>query len=163
MMKESFGKRLAGLRKSRKWTQEDVAAKLNLSAQAVSKWENDSSMPDLEMLVALAEIYQTTTDELLGKVPASVVTVSPENKRDLNKLVFRINIRSTDGDKVKVNLPFPLVMIALETGFTPKVDGRDVLKDIDFKKIIEMVEQGIIGIIVEIESKEGDIVEIVVE
>lgn len=162
-MKESFGKRLAGLRKSRKWTQEDVATKLNVSAQAVSKWENDSSMPDLEMLVALADIYQTTTDELLGKVPASVVTVSPENKRDLNKLVFRINIRSTDGDKVKVNLPIPLVMIALETGFTPKVDGRDVLKDIDFKKIIEMVEQGIIGKIVEIESKEGDIVEIVVE
>ncbi len=89
--------------------------------------------------------------------------MSPENKRDLNKLVFRINIRSTDGDKVKVNLPLPLVMIALETGFTPKVDGRDVLKDIDFKKIIEMVEQGIIGKIVEIESKEGDIVEIVVE
>ena len=140
-----------------------MATKLNVSAQAVSKWENDSSMPDLEMLVALADIYQTTTDELLGKVPASVVTVSPENKRDLNKLVFRINIRSTDGDKVKVNLPIPLVMIALETGFTPKVDGRDVLKDIDFKKIIEMVEQGIIGKIVEIESKEGDIVEIVVE
>ena len=162
-MKESFGKRLAGLRKSRKWTQEEVAAKLNVSAQAVSKWENDSSMPDLEMLVAIADVYQTTTDELLGKVPASVVTVSPENKRDLNKLVFRINIRSTDGDKVKVNLPIPLVMIALETGFTPKVDGRDVLKDIDFKKIIEMVEQGIIGKIVEIESKEGDIVEIVVE
>jgi transcriptional regulator with XRE-family HTH domain len=162
-MKESFGKRLAGLRKARKWTQEEVATKLNVSAQAVSKWENDSSMPDLEMLVAIADLYQTTTDELLGKVNASVVTVSPENKRDLNKLVFRINIRSTDGDKVKVNLPFPLVMIALETGFTPKVDGRDVLKDIDFKKIIEMVEQGIIGKIVEIESKEGDIVEIVVE
>jgi hypothetical protein len=89
--------------------------------------------------------------------------MSPTTKRDLNKLVFRIRITSVDGDKVNVNLPIPLVLVALETGFTPKVDGRDVLKDIDFRKIIELVEQGVIGKIVEIESKEGDFVEIVVE
>lgn len=162
-MKETFGKRLAGLRKQKKWTQEEVSQKLNVSAQAVSKWENDSSLPDLDMLLAIAELFHTTTDELLGKVPTSIVEMKEATKRDINKLVFRINIRSTDGDKVKVNLPMPLVMIALDTGFTPKVDGRDVLKDIDFKKIIELVEQGVIGKIVEIESKDGDIVEIVVE
>jgi transcriptional regulator with XRE-family HTH domain len=162
-MKESFGKRLAGLRKERQWTQEDVAQRLNVSAQAVSKWENDASLPDLDMLVQLASLFETTTDALLGKKVEQVVEMSPTTKRDLNKLVFRIRIKSVDGDKVNVNLPIPLVLVALETGFTPKVDGRDVLKDIDFRKIIELVEQGVIGKIVEIESKEGDFVEIVVE
>ena len=162
-MKESFGKRLASLRKERQWTQDDVAQRLNVSAQAVSKWENDASLPDLDMLVQLASLFETTTDALLGKKVDQVVEMSPTTKRDLNKLVFRIRIKSVDGDKVNVNLPIPLVLVALETGFTPKVDGRDVLKDIDFRKIIELVEQGVIGKIVEIESKEGDFVEIVVE
>jgi hypothetical protein len=56
-----------------------------------------------------------------------------------------------------------LVLLALETGMTPKIDGRDVLKGIDIKNIVELVEQGVIGRIVEIESNEGDIVEIIVE
>jgi transcriptional regulator with XRE-family HTH domain len=162
-MKESFGKRLASLRKERQWTQEEVAQRLSVSAQAVSKWENDASFPDLDMLVQLASLFETTTDALLGKKVDQVVEMSPTTKRDLNKLVFRIRIKSVDGDKVNVNLPIPLVLVALETGFTPKVEGRDVLKDIDFRKIIELVERGVIGKIVEIESKEGDLVEIVVE
>jgi hypothetical protein len=54
-------------------------------------------------------------------------------------------------------------MLALETGVVPKIDGRDVLKEIDIKKLVELVEQGVIGKLVEIESKDGDIVEIVVE
>ena len=162
-MKESFGKRLASLRKERQWTQEEVAQRLSVSAQAVSKWENDASFPDLDMLVQLASLFETTTDALLGKKVDQVVEMSPTTKRDLNKLVFRILIKSVDGDKVNVNLPIPLVLVALETGFTPKVEGRDVLKDIDFRKIIELVERGVIGKIVEIESKEGDLVEIVVE
>ena len=162
-MKESFVKRLASLRKERQWTQEEVAQRLSVSAQAVSKWENDASFPDLDMLVQLASLFETTTDALLGKKVDQVVEMSPTTKRDLNKLVFRILIKSVDGDKVNVNLPIPLVLVALETGFTPKVEGRDVLKDIDFRKIIELVERGVIGKIVEIESKEGDLVEIVVE
>lgn len=162
-MKESFGKRLSGLRKERGWTQEEMASKLNVSAQAISKWENDSSLPDLDMLLALAALFETSTDALLGKEPSQIVEITPKTKRDLNKLVFRIRIISVDGDKVNVNLPMPLVLVALETGFTPKVDGRDVLKDVDFKKLIELVEQGVIGKIVEIESKDGDVVEIVVE
>ena len=149
-MKESFGKRLASLRKERQWTQEEVAQRLSVSAQAVSKWENDAYFPDLDMLVQLASLFETTTDALLGKKVDQVVEMSPTTKRDLNKLVFRIRIKSVDGDKVNVNLPIPLVLVALETGFTPKVEGRDVLKDIDFRKIIELVERGVIGKIVEI-------------
>ena len=87
-MKESFGKRLASLRKERQWTQEEVAQRLKVSAQAVSKWENDASLPDLDMLVQLASLFETTTDALLGKKVDQVVEMSPKTKRDLSKLVF---------------------------------------------------------------------------
>jgi hypothetical protein len=55
------------------------------------------------------------------------------------------------------------VKVALDMGVTPKIDGKDVLKDIDINKVMALVEQGVIGKIVEIESKDGDFVEIVVE
>jgi transcriptional regulator with XRE-family HTH domain len=163
MMEQTFGSRLLALRKKKGYTQEEVAVKLNVTAQAVSKWEKDTSMPDVALLSSIAKLFETTTDYLLGIDQGPIVDYRNETKKDIQKLVFRINIKSVQGDKVKVNLPMPLVLLALETGFTPKIDGRDVLKDIDLRKIIELVEQGVIGRIVEIESKEGDIVEIVVE
>lgn len=162
-MEQTFGSRLLALRKKKGYTQEEVAVKLNVTAQAVSKWEKDTSMPDVALLSSIAKLFETTTDYLLGIDQGPIVDYRNETKKDIQKLVFRINIKSVQGDKVKVNLPMPLVLLALETGFTPKIDGRDVLKDIDLRKIIELVEQGVIGRIVEIESKEGDIVEIVVE
>ena len=162
-MKQTLGNRITELRKAKKWTQEQLAEKLAVSSQAVSKWENDSSMPDIGLLVKIAELFSVSNDYLLGKKAEAVVEMTKASKKDINKLVFRINIISSDGDKVKVNLPMPLVMIALESGITPKIDGRDVLKEIDFKAIIELVEKGVIGKLVEIDTTQGDKVEIVVE
>jgi transcriptional regulator with XRE-family HTH domain len=163
-MKESVGKRLSELRKKKGWTQEELAKKLNVSAQAVSKWEKDVSLPDVGLLGSIASTFETSIDYLLGHQQGQVVGIStPAQKKDLNKLVFKIKVLSSDGDKVNVNLPWPLVKVALDMGVTPKVDGKDVLKDIDINKVMALVEQGVIGKIVEIESKDGDFVEIVVE
>jgi transcriptional regulator with XRE-family HTH domain len=162
-MKQTLGTRLIELRKKKGWTQDQLAVKLSISSQAISKWENDTSMPDIGLLVKIAELYNVTTDYLLGNKHVSEVSMVSNSKKDLNKLVFKVNILSTEGDKVKVNLPMQLVMLALESGVIPKIDGRDVLKEIDIKKLVELVEQGVIGKLVEIESKDGDIVEIVVE
>ena len=163
-MKESFGKRLSDLRKKKNWTQEELAKKLNVSAQAVSKWEKDVSLPDVGLLASIASIFETSIDYLLGHHTEPVVGMTTTSqKKDLNRLVFKIKVLSADGDKVNVNLPWPLVKVAVDMGITPKVDGKDVLKDIDINKLMALVEQGAIGKLVEIESKEGDFVEIVVE
>lgn len=162
-MKQTFGKRLSELRKKKGWTQDQLASKLSISSQAISKWENDTSMPDIGLLTKIAVLFNITTDYLLGNKVQQEVTMGSVATKDINKLVFKVNILSTEGDKVKVNLPMQLVMIALESGVVPKIDGRDVLKEIDIKKLVELVEQGVIGKLVEIESKDGDIVEIVVE
>ena len=50
-------------------TQDDLAAQLGVSSQAVSKWENDLSCPDIMLLPYLAEIFQVSIDELFSKEP----------------------------------------------------------------------------------------------
>ena len=162
----TIGARIAKRRKDLGMTQEDLAGKLGVSAQAVSKWENDVSGPDISLLAPLVKTLDMTTDELLtGKT--SRVQVMPENKRkSLNELTMRIFVHSADGDKVKVNLPMSLVKICLEMGvnIAPNfVDGIDAMRNLDFGKIIDLSEQGLVGKLVEVESADGTKVEVVVE
>lgn len=65
-MEQTIGKRIVALRKGLGLTQDQLAEQLGVTAQAVSKWENDQSCPDIAMLPKLAEIFGVTTDELLG-------------------------------------------------------------------------------------------------
>ncbi len=62
-----IGSYLKEHRKSRHFTQEQVANGLHISRQAISAWENDASFPDLENLVLLSQLYQTSVDSLIGK------------------------------------------------------------------------------------------------
>ena len=66
-MEESLGKRISQYRKSKGLTQDKLAEQLGVTAQAVSKWENDQSCPDITMLPKLAEIFGISTDTLLGR------------------------------------------------------------------------------------------------
>lgn len=64
----NLGERLLDLRKSKHLSQEEVAEKLNVTRQTISKWETDQSMPDLDKIVPLCELYGITSDELLTGV-----------------------------------------------------------------------------------------------
>lgn len=66
-MEQTLGKRIMENRKKLGLTQDQLAEKLGVTAQAVSKWENDLSCPDITMLPKLAEIFGVTTDALLGR------------------------------------------------------------------------------------------------
>ena len=59
------GKKIYQLRKLSGMTQEQLAEKLNISRQTLSKWENGTSMPDVESVVGLSMLFQTSLDELL--------------------------------------------------------------------------------------------------
>lgn len=65
----NVGKMIQELRKKRNITQEDLAAQLGITAAAVSKWENGYTLPDILMLCAIADLFEVTTDELLGRNP----------------------------------------------------------------------------------------------
>ena len=163
-MKETFGQRFYKLRKARGLTQDDVAKKLNISSQAISKWENDISSPDISLLTEIAEIFNITIDELLGKERTNTKLLSENEKKDINKMTLRIIISSHDGDKVKVNLPMVLVFACVNSGININgISNYDQFKNIDFKQIISLVEQGVVGNLVEVESSDGNLIKASVE
>lgn len=61
----TLGKKLSSYRKLAGLTQQQLGERLNLSAQAISKWENDLAEPDLSALRTLADLYKVSIDELL--------------------------------------------------------------------------------------------------
>ena len=162
-MQETFGQRLQRLRKNASLTQEDVATKLNITGQAVSKWENDVSAPDISVLVELSDILGVTLDELLGKERETSL-IPQEQRKDIDKMFFRVKVLSKEGDKVNVNIPLALAKVFLDGGVTlPQVNGKDVLSGIDFKQLFALIEQGVVGKLVDVESADGDLVEVWVE
>ena len=60
-----ISEKILQLRKANSLTQEELAEKLNVSRQSVSKWESGQTIPELEKLIALSEVFQVTTDYLL--------------------------------------------------------------------------------------------------
>ena len=77
---ESTGARLARLRRSLHITQEELAERLGISRQAVSKWESDLAYPETDKLLLLARLYGCTVDYLLtGEAPAPpTVSAKPD-------------------------------------------------------------------------------------
>ena len=63
----NLGKTILELRKKKNVTQEDLASDLGVTAAAVSKWENGYTLPDVLMLCALADYFNVSADELLGR------------------------------------------------------------------------------------------------
>jgi len=71
-----FGQRLQKRRKDKKMTQEELATRVNVTGQAVSKWETDQSYPDITLIPSLAEILETDIDYLFGKKEELMTTLN---------------------------------------------------------------------------------------
>ena len=63
---KNFGNRIKALRRKMNLTQEELAERLNVSYQTISKWETNASLPDITIFPILANFFNVTTDELLG-------------------------------------------------------------------------------------------------
>ena len=70
-MQENLGERIARIRRERRLTQSQLAERLYVTPQAVSKWERGLSLPDAEMLGRIARVLGVGTDELLGLTAAA--------------------------------------------------------------------------------------------
>lgn len=81
-----FSNRLYQLRKQKGMSQEELANRLNVSRQTVSKWEVGDSTPDMEKLVAISDLFEVSLDQLvMGKEP---VTEKSGEKPTLDKSEF---------------------------------------------------------------------------
>lgn len=90
----TLGNRIASLRREQKLSQEAVAEALNVSRQAVSKWENDQTLPDMQNLMALAKLLQVDVEYLAsGELTEEMVpeplpepAEQPKRKKERNPL-----------------------------------------------------------------------------
>jgi len=166
-METTIGKRIAALRRDKGLTQEELAQQLGVSGQAVSKWENDQTCPDISLLPQLAQLLGVTVDELLsGKQEnAPLVQVLPqEQRKELKDMMLRIVVDSAQGDRVRINLPIGLLQVIADSGVEmSQLSGNDALKSVDWNQLLAMISQGVIGNLMEVESADGDIVRIFVE
>ena len=165
-MKNTLSENIARLRKAKGYTQEELAGKLNISPQAVSKWENDTSCPDISLLPALAEMLGTTVDALLsGKTSDTLRVLPPEERRSIDEMTLRILVDTAeDNDRVRVSVPMALVRVAIEMGMQlPQITSKEALKGIDINSVFRMVENGVIGKLMEVETGDGTTVTILVE
>lgn len=164
---ESIGQRIARLRKEKGLTQSELAEKLSVSPQAVSKWENDLAYPDITLLADLAAIFDCTVDQILtAQKPMETIVVPKDQRKKLEDLIFKIRV--LDGStKVNVNLPMALLTVLKNSDNKLFEFSNDSsmkqLQNIDFDKLIALAEQGVLGKLVEIEDEDGTHVEIFVE
>lgn len=64
-MKMILSEKIIMLRKKYGWSQEELAERMDISRQSVSKWESRASIPDLERIVSMSQLFGVTTDYLL--------------------------------------------------------------------------------------------------
>ncbi len=89
----SIGQKLSDLRKSKHLSQEDVADRLGVTRQTISKWETDQSTPDFDKIIPICELFGLSSDELLGNLNSndnkdkkgeSPSSMDIENKKENN-------------------------------------------------------------------------------
>ena len=97
------------VRKSKGLSQEELAIKLNVVRQTVSKWENGLSVPDSDMLIALADELDTSVNVLLGETVTESMT---DDLKVISKKLEVINLQLAKRNMVKIKT-IRLILIAL--------------------------------------------------
>ena len=125
--------KIIDLRKKNGWSQEELAEKLGVSRQAVSKWESAQAIPDLGRVLAMADLFSVTTDYLLrdeneAPTPATMEDSAPDsNVRRVSmeeaNAFLALCRKQAPGRALAVSLcvlsPIPLLMILSRTGEGP--------------------------------------------
>lgn len=114
--KETLGKRIAALRKEKGLTQEQLAEKVGVSAQAVSKWENDVSCPDITLLPLLADLFDVSVDELLGVKPVEphvIILDKDEVPKDDPKKSFKFEWNRHSGNWQTIAFCIGAILVCL--------------------------------------------------
>lgn len=137
-----FHEKLFELRKKTGMTQNDLAEKLNVSRQAVSRWEIGTAMPDVDNLVAMSELFGVSLDYLLkdDQTPVQQQISLAESQADL--------LRSESNQKASwLLIPIVMPLIGLSLLLNGWLFEKDILFDIGFFLIGLSLMVLIVGIV----------------
>ena len=101
------------LRKQSAWSQEELAEKMNISRQSVSKWESTNSIPDLNKIIMLADIFDVTTDFLLKDEYETFDTVTESKEPSVTQITLEQALKYVENKIDASNLVTKGVMFCL--------------------------------------------------
>lgn len=160
----NIGKNIAVLRKKNNLTQEELAGKLGVSAQAISKWENDNSCPDISLLPKIADVFGVTVDDLIRKNDFDIISEKSADieKHFQNSYISKnskiiITIKQNNGKTNKVQLPFALIKTGL------KIGNQFGLDKAVSSKINEIINSEELGEIITADTETGEHITIKIE
>ena len=148
----TLGRRIQALRREQALTQDALAERMGVTPQAVSKWENDLSCPDILSLPQLARELHTSVDTLLTGESAAAPAL-PAKKPE--ELIVRMAVEEPGEARICINLPFVFFRYAVLYNmltFNFSADGDEInpatvqaLQNLDYKAIVQMIESGVTG------------------
>lgn len=148
----TFAEKLRTIRKQTGMSQEKLAEKLGVSRQAITKWETDAGIPDIENIMAISSLFHISIDELLGnenkETPRTDYLFESVTEYDIDEpkrydMKFggakRLVLSGYNGEKIRVRLASDTIS-TLQTDFKVKIDDIRKRIDVDVKRINEMTE-----------------------
>ncbi len=164
----TMGSRIAEARKAHGYTQEEFSQMLDVTAQAVSKWENDASCPDIQLLPKIANILGMSTDELLiGKKTEAkndIPKTEPAVNIDTSNLKININVMKPGQNPVNVSLPLSMVKRFAKIGNgISGIMGNGAIDGVKLDEILTLVENGATGEILNVVADDNTNVKISIE
>ena len=148
MNTDIIARHLQFLRKSHNYTQEDIAKKLDISRQAVSKWETGTAVPDLEVLLKISRLYDIMINDILE--PRMQKITDFEQIRTVSEKKLKEALKQLDADSLVIAL----------MGASPETNSfcERMFPDIDF----EMIRKNIGRIRIEtVEDKQNQIISMI--
>ena len=87
----NLGEKILNLRKARGWSQEELAERIGVTRQAVSRWESGAAKPDADKIIAVCDLFGVSADYLLRDMGGDMPELKPEN--ELQKAIRTMPLR----------------------------------------------------------------------
>lgn len=161
----NLGNNISERRKAKGMTQEELATKLGVSPQAVSKWENNLSCPDITLLPEISKLFGISVDELLGVAPikAEEKTTNENNINNEPESVYNepvtsgkkatklIITRELNGKVTTVKVPLGIVRFGLNiSGIFGGLTGAQA------SSVDNAIRTGLCGEILSVDGENGE-------
>lgn len=141
MHTQLVSKYLQLMRKKHDLTQEDLAQKLNLSRQAVSKWETGNTVPDLETLLKLSKLYHISINDILEpKIPPDVIEDFEQIIEIPQTALTGILSNFTANDPVKASMGASPAVYEFLNNLLPDIDFEQTQNEIGRLKVTDVEE-----------------------
>ena len=150
----TIGQNIACFRKRKGMTQEELAEKMAVTAQAVSKWECDTSYPDITVMQTLAKVLGVTVAELIeGERDLPEMKEAPPEVIDRRIVLIEVH---AEGANVVIRFPVPALAKMMDNGVLEKIVGEEAYGEVS--GFLCMIDSGIVGHLIDVDTPEAKIV-----